>query len=86
MTSSDVFHIIGYVLQVLGWLIIARSLLSWFPNARGNSLVEIVYQITDPIMVPLQRIVPRIGMIDISPMIATLLLFGLAVVLKSAGT
>jgi YggT family protein len=85
VTTETVLPLIGLVLYILGWLVIARSLLSWFPNARGNALADIVYQITDPILLPLQRIVPRIGIIDISPMIATILLFVIAAALGAPG-
>jgi len=30
---------ISYLLQVMAWLIIARSILSWFPNIQGNPLI-----------------------------------------------
>lgn len=85
MTAGQVLPLIGLILNIFGWLIIVRSLLSWFPNARGNQVVEMIYQVTDPVLIPLQRIVPRIGMIDISPMIAVLVLFALAGVLGSPG-
>ena len=81
MTSSDLFRILGYLLQALGWLIVARALLSWFPNFQGHPIADIIRQLTDPILIPVQRIVPRIGMIDISPMIATFILFALSSVL-----
>lgn len=83
--TSTVLQFIGLVLYIMGWLVIARSLLSWFPNARRNALVDIVYQITDPILLPLQRIVPRIGIIDISPMIAVIILFVLSAALGAPG-
>ena len=77
MTTSFLFDLVGFFLYVMIWLIIARSLMSWFPTARQNRIVDLLYQITDPILVPLQRLVPRIGMIDISPMVAVLILIGL---------
>lgn len=85
MTSETVLRLLGLVLYILGWLVIARSLLSWFPNARGNALVDFVYQVTDPILLPLQRIIPRIGIIDISPMIAVIILFVLSAALGAPG-
>jgi len=85
VTSATVLQLIGLVLYILGWVVIARSLLSWFPNARGNALVDIVYQVTDPFLLPLQRIVPRIGMLDISPMIAVIILFVIAAALGAPG-
>jgi YggT family protein len=69
---------ISYLLYVLAWLIIARSILSWFPNIQGNMLVQVLRQITDPILVPLQRVVPKFGMLDFTPTIAVIVLFVLA--------
>jgi YggT family protein len=39
-----------------------------------NPLIEILSQITDPIVDPIRRIMPRLGMIDLSPLVAILLL------------
>ena len=77
MTMDSLSQLVTSFLQVMIWLIIARSLMSWFPNARRNQIIELLYQITDPILVPLQRLVPRVGMIDISPIVAVLILGGL---------
>ena len=77
MTTSFLGELVSFFLYMLIWLIIARSLTSWFPNARQNRLVDLLYQVTDPILVPLGRLIPRIGMIDISPMVAVLILIGL---------
>ena len=77
MTMDALARLITTALEIMMWLIIARSLTSWFPNARQNRIVELLYQVTDPILVPLGRLIPRIGMIDISPMVAILVLIAL---------
>ena len=69
---------------MLGFLIIARALLSWFPNIQGHILVQIVRQLTDPMLVPLQRVVPRVGAFDFTPMIAVIVLFTLARFIRAA--
>ena len=51
-----------------------RALLSWFNLGPYNPLVRILYDVTEPILAPLRQIIPRIGMIDISPIVAILLL------------
>jgi YggT family protein len=43
-----------------------------------NPLIEVLDQITEPILAPLRRIVPRLGMIDITPLVAIILLQVLA--------
>jgi YggT family protein len=45
----------------------------------------ILNEITEPILAPLRRVVPRLGMVDITPMVAILVLFAIGRALSSAG-
>ena len=54
--------------------IFIRVLLSWFPIDPRNPLVSLLYDITEPILEPLRRVVPRMGMFDLSPLVALLLI------------
>ncbi len=69
--------------QVLTIAIFIRAIISWFPVEPGNRLIAILYQITEPILEPIRKIIPRIGMMDISPLVAIItlqiiaMLFGL---------
>jgi YggT family protein len=49
-------------------------LLSWVRVSPYHPAVEFLYQITEPILGPLRRAIPPIGMVDISPVIAIILL------------
>ena len=60
--------------QVLTIAIFARAIVSWFPVNPGNRLIAFLYQITEPVLAPLRRIIPQIGLIDLSPMVAIILL------------
>ncbi len=68
-----------YFVQVLGnilyFALIARVLLSWVNLGPGNPLVVIVHQITEPILAPIRKVMPNLGMLDFSPMIAMILVF-----------
>lgn len=53
-------------------VLLARVFLSWFPLQPGTamaSIASIVYQLTEPVMGPVRRLIPTIGMIDISPIV-----------------
>ena len=50
---------------------------------QDNPLYKIVHEITEPILAPIRQLVPRFGMFDLSPMIASFLLFILLRVLWS---
>lgn len=58
----------------LNLAIFARILLSWMPMDRGNRLVRIIYEITEPILGPIRRVLPALGGLDLSPMIALILI------------
>jgi len=52
--------------------------MSWVaPNPR-NPLYIILHEITEPILGPIRQLLPRMGMIDLSPMIAGFLLIMVA--------
>lgn len=54
--------------------IFIRVLLSWFPIDPRNPLVTLLFDVTEPILDPLRRVIPRLGMIDITPFVAIILI------------
>ena len=72
------------LLTVLGFAIIIRALLSWVSIDPYNPLVQILFQITEPILAPLRRIIPPIGgMMDITPIVALIILQVLQAIIDS---
>ena len=60
---------------LLGFAIIARALVSWLPIDRYHPAIRVLDQITEPILGPLRRVIPPIGgMMDISPIVALILI------------
>jgi len=47
---------------------------SWIGLQPGNPFVVFLNDITEPILAPIRQFIPRMGMLDISPMIAIILL------------
>jgi YggT family protein len=56
--------------QVLIFAILIRALMSWFPVAQGSAFMRILDDVTEPILSPLRKVVPRLGMMDITPIVA----------------
>ncbi len=69
-----VLRFLSLLTNILVFAIFIRAILSWFPIGRDNPLVIILDQITEPILSPLRRVIPMIGMIDITPLVAIILL------------
>ncbi|OSM98510.1 MULTISPECIES: YggT family protein [Lonsdalea] len=56
------------------WMVIIRSLMSWI--SQGRSPVDyLLYQLTEPLMAPIRRILPAMGGLDFSAMVVILILY-----------
>ena len=71
---SWLYSFIDLLFYALSLAILIRVIISWLNVNPYNPLVSFIYQITDPILVPLRRIIPPLGMIDITPLVALILL------------
>lgn len=67
------FNFVRLLCDALTFAIFIRVILSWFLT-RPNLLTTILDKITEPILAPLRRIIPRVGMFDFTPMVAIILL------------
>ena len=67
--------ILGTILSILSFLIIVRCILSWVNADPNNSLVRIVIQATDPIFNFLGRWRLRVGALDLTPILAILIIY-----------
>jgi len=59
---------------VLTIAIFLRAILSWFSPTPTNILAVILYRVTEPLLAPLRRIIPRVGMLDFTPLVAIIIL------------
>jgi YggT family protein len=79
-----IFQILFYILQVFNLILLARVLLSWFPNVdRSNPLIQLVYDITEPVLRPIRDLLPPSGMIDFSPLVVFLIIQVLLTILRT---
>lgn len=63
-------ELIDLVGKFFYFAIFARIIVSWFPTSGNNPIAVFVYAVTEPILAPIRRVVPRFGRTDIAPMIA----------------
>lgn len=60
-----------YTLELFKWLIIVRAVMSWFVSPYSdNPLVHTIRKVTDPILRPLANLIPPMGGVDITPLVA----------------
>ncbi|MCK5178302.1 MAG: YggT family protein [Candidatus Omnitrophica bacterium] len=61
------------ILSIFYWLILIRALVSWVNPDPYNTIVQFLYRATEPILQPIRKMLPPMG-IDLSPIIAFLIL------------
>lgn len=69
---------LSYLLDLVIWLVLIRCILSWIPNFY-NKFVEIIYKLTDPVLLPVQKLISRFMggrpiVIDLSPIVVFFLI------------
>ena len=62
------------LVYVLSLAIFGRVVMSWISPGGNDPVSTILFQITEPILGPIRRVMPRLGMFDLSPMVALILL------------
>lgn len=65
-----VLDILVKCITYYSYALIVYILMSWFPNARQTGIGQFLARICEPYLEPFRRIIPPIGMIDISPIVA----------------
>ncbi|QSF43847.1 MULTISPECIES: YggT family protein [Paenibacillus] len=72
---NEVSSIINILFQIYYYMILIYILMSWLPNLRENFIGELLGKLVEPYLSPFRRIIPPLfGTIDISPIIAIIVL------------
>ena len=78
-----VLQIISLLLQLFELALLARIILSWFPNVdRSNPIIQFLFDVTEPVLKPIREMLPSGGMFDFSPLIVFLIIQVLTTVLR----
>lgn len=77
--AAALIAVIGYVLYGLlalyGLMIFLRIVFSWGMVGYRNRMMRFLINTTDPLLLPLRKMVPRVGMFDISPIVAFIIVW-----------
>jgi YggT family protein len=75
--SGNIKAVIGFllygVISLISLSILIRVIFSWF-HFGGRAFQSLIYRVTDPILLPVKRIIPPVGMFDLSAMIVLILI------------
>jgi YggT family protein len=77
--SGSVFRVIGFIisglLSIFILFIVVRIVFSWGMVSYSNRVMRFLVNVTEPLLGPLRRMIPPLGWLDISPLVAILILW-----------
>jgi YggT family protein len=84
------FIVIYEALELYKWLVIAWVVMSWLiafnvintRNQFAQRVAEFLFRITEPALRPIQRVMPNLGSIDISPVVLFFVIYFLQLVIQ----
>ncbi len=74
LTVLSFTGILKMVLDIFVYAIFAGAILSWFAAGNYNSASSLLYSLTEPLLSVCRRVIPDLGGIDLSPLVALVLL------------
>ena len=69
-----IIYILSQVLFLYSICLIVYIFMSWVPSSRESSIGRFLERICEPYLEPFRRFIPPFGMIDVSPIVAILVL------------
>jgi YggT family protein len=62
--------VVSWAFAIVQLAICARVILSWIPMRPGSWLVRWTWKLSEPVLGPLRKFIPPIGMMDVTPLVA----------------
>jgi YggT family protein len=79
-------YVIAYnLLRIETWLIVTRLVLLWTPLSLESRTMRFLAFVVEPVLRPIRRHLPRVGGMDLSPIVALVLLVQVAAMIRNVG-
>ena len=66
----SVIGLVQFLFDLYIIVLLARVLLTWVQVDPRNPLVNLIHQLTEPLLAPIRRLLPQSSGLDFSPMVA----------------
>jgi YggT family protein len=80
IASTAVVNLVLLTLRLFVFAIIIRVILSWIAPGGYNPALAIIHTLTDRVLLPFRRFIPPLGGLDLSPLLAIILITALTIV------
>ena len=79
---GGVYGLLQTVLQFYFFAVLLYALLSWFAGAAYNPAAQILSKLVDPLLMPIRRVIPPLGGLDLSAVFLLIALQALQILLR----
>jgi YggT family protein len=87
MFPESLWIALGELVTTIIWVyliaLILQAVISWVGNTQGNPITPLINSLTYPILQPIRKFVPLVGMMDLSPLVAILGLNILLIIVRN---
>ncbi len=73
--ERSLFMVLNVVMMALFFMLIIRAIASWISSSAYNPVMEVVTQLTEPLLAPIRRVIPPAAGLDFSPMVLLLIIW-----------
>jgi YggT family protein len=80
---TSIIDLVTVVIWVYIISFLIQAVMSWVGSAHGNPVAPLINSLTAPILRPIRRVVPNVGALDLSPLVAIVLLNILLIIINN---
>jgi YggT family protein len=81
--SLEIIRLVSAIIQLFVFLIVARAIGSFFIRDWSTGIPRFLWDVTEPVLAPVRRVLPPFGGLDFSPLVVIILLQVLSGFLQS---
>ena len=71
---ASLLGVAAYLVKIYFFALLAMIILSWVAPGSNNPAIYLLYQITEPVMAPVRKVLPPMGGLDLSPILVFILI------------
>lgn len=78
----SVVTILGLIVKIYFWSVLAIVIVSWIAPGSPHPAIQLLGQLTEPVMRPVRNLMPAVGGLDLSPIVVFLILTIISTVIE----
>lgn len=82
LLAWSVVTVLGLIVKIYFWSVLAIVIISWIAPGSPHPAIQLIGQLTEPVMRPVRNVMPAIGGLDLSPIVVFLILNVVSIVIE----